>query len=627
MDKANELRTKTIALLQSVINLTKEYKLEEKEKKLSFFEERLRRGRTVVVVCGEFKRGKSSFINALIEEPELCPVDIDITTNMATQIQYSIKEYVRVHFRKETGKNPLIIAKSQIPRYVTEQDNKENKEEVQLVEIGIPKEKLNKNLMVIVDTPGVGSLNAKHSEVTAAYLSSADVLLFVCDATAPLTTAELDFIKRASKYCDNIYYILTKIDMVRGWKTVEEENRRKIAQNLGKAEENVKIFPVSSLNKIDYIKTGDEESLEDSKFKALEDSIQKDLGSSIARNILLIPLLMAKNDTSAIKKSLTLQYQTFQQGTVEKKKIIEEKLAAINEEYKALQKSNSKWQLIFSDNSMEIKRKMRKVINDGFLSLEKDLKEKVKDESFRNNPETVNSYIKNNVFDIMRDGDDILNEEIKEMQQRIAELLGKEIDITLNDLSGLEITEVDSAVFKDQRDSGEKVRDLGRNVSINAGAFTAIGALAGGALFGVVGTVFGIGGIAAASWGYKTGGLLCGVIGGIFGAKSHSKEMNKKQELDMLRAFTEVIRENKANCLEMADSSLNQILSQIKNDFYSNIQESMETVEKTRSEVNKSLGLSSSEINAKVQKTQEVLKAVAELETKISSTIAEVQSL
>lgn len=627
MDKANELRTKTIALLQSVINLTKEYKLGEKEKKLSFFEDRLRRGRTVVVVCGEFKRGKSSFINALIEEPELCPVDIDITTNMATQIQYSIKEYARVHFRKETGKNPLIIAKSEISRYVTEQDNKENKEEVQLVEIGIPKEKLNKNLMVIVDTPGVGSLNAKHSEVTAAYLSSADVLLFVCDATAPLTTAELDFIKRASKYCENIYYILTKIDMVRGWRTVEEENRRKIAQSLGKAEENVKIFPVSSLNKIDYIKTGDEESLEDSKFKALENSIQKDLGSSIARNILLIPLLMAKNDTSAIKKSLTLQYQTFQQGTVEKKKIIEEKLAAINEEYKALQKSNSKWQLIFSDNSMEIKRKMRKVINDGFLSLEKDLKEKVKDESFRSNPETVNSYIKNNVFDIMRDGDDILNEEIKEMQQRIAELLGKEIDITLSDLSGLEITEVDSAVFKDQRDSGEKVRDLGRNVSINAGAFTAIGALAGGALFGVVGTVFGIGGIAAASWGYKTGGLLCGVIGGIFGAKSHSKEMNKKQELDMLRAFTEVIRENKANCLEMADSSLNQILSQIKNDFYSNIQESMETVEKTRSEVNKSLGLSSSEINAKVQKTQEVLKAVAELEIKISSTIAEVQSL
>lgn len=627
MDKINELRSRTVALLQSTVNLTKEHGLEEKEKRLNHFVERLKRGRTVVVVCGEFKRGKSSFINALIEEPDLCPVDIDITTNMATQLQYSSKEYARVHFNKAAGKTPITIGKVDIPKYVTEQANKENKEEVQLVEIGIPKEKLYKNLMVIVDTPGVGSLNIKHSEVTAGYLSIADVLLFVCDATAPLTTAELEFIKRAGKYCTNIYYILTKIDMVRGWKSIEEENRKKLAQSLGKPEDGIKIFPVSSLNKLDYIKNGDEESLEDSKFKALEESLEKDLGSTIAKNILLAPLLLAKNDTMTIKKTFMLQYKTFQQGTVEKKKAIEEKLAEINEQYKTLQKSNSRWQMIFSDNCTEIRRKMRKVINDNFLLLEKDLKEKVKDENFRSSADTVNAYIKNNVFDIMRAGDDVLAEEIKEIQAKVAELLGKELNITLEDFSDLEISDVDSTVFKDQRSSGEKVRDLGRNVSMNAGVFTSIGGLTGGILFGLIGTVTGVGAIVAASWGASIGSSLGGVIGGIFGAKSHLKDLNKKQEIDTLRACLEVIRESKVNCLDIVDSSLTQILAQIKNDFYNIIQESMETVEKTKSEVNKSLSLSNSEINTKAQKLQEAVKLTSELESKIDNTIAEVQGL
>lgn len=628
MGNVNELRSKTAAMVQSVVNLAKEYKLEEMEKKLGVYSERLKRGRTVVVVCGEFKRGKSSFINALIEEPELCPVDIDITTNMATQIQYSSKDYAKVHFHKATGKAPIIINKLDIPRYVTEQENKENKQEVQLVEIGSSKEKLNRNLMVIVDTPGVGSLNIKHSEVTTAYLSVADVLMFVCDATAPLTTAELEFIKRASKYCTNIYYVLTKIDMVRGWKSVKEENRRKIAYSLGKPEESIKIFSVSSLNKLDYIKTGDEESLEDSKFKALEDNLEKDLGSSIAKNMLLTPLLLAKNDTLSIKKSLTLQYKTLQQGTGEKKKAIEERLVEVNENYKILQKTNSKWQMMFSDASVEVRRKIRKVINDGFSEFEKDLKERVKDENFRSNPDITNAYIKNNVFDIMRAGDDVLTQEVKEIQAMITDLIGKELDITLGDSSDLEITMVDSNVFKDQRNSGEKVRDLTRNVTFTAGAFTTVGSLVGGALFGIIGTMLGPGGIVvAASWGASIGGTIGGVFGGIFGAKSHIKDTSKKQEIEVFRACVEVLRESKADCLDMADSLIAKTLSEIKNDVYNSIQEGMESIEKTKSEINKSLGLNASEVNTKMQKLQEVIKSIGELETRIDSAIAEVQSL
>jgi hypothetical protein len=43
-------------------------------------------GRLTAVTIGEYKRGKSSLVGALVEDPALFPVNVDITTSLITSI-------------------------------------------------------------------------------------------------------------------------------------------------------------------------------------------------------------------------------------------------------------------------------------------------------------------------------------------------------------------------------------------------------------------------------------------------------------------------------------------------------------------------------------------------------------
>ncbi|MBV8711980.1 MAG: dynamin family protein, partial [Solirubrobacterales bacterium] len=57
---------------------------------------RLLEGDLLVVVCGEFKRGKSTMINALLDEPELLPSDVDITTSVVSTVGWGPTEEITV---------------------------------------------------------------------------------------------------------------------------------------------------------------------------------------------------------------------------------------------------------------------------------------------------------------------------------------------------------------------------------------------------------------------------------------------------------------------------------------------------------------------------------------------------
>ncbi|MEV5139796.1 dynamin family protein [Streptomyces syringium] len=58
---------------------------------------RLERGTCHVVVGGEFKHGKSTLLNALVERPGLFPVDVDVATNVVSTLAWGPRERARVH--------------------------------------------------------------------------------------------------------------------------------------------------------------------------------------------------------------------------------------------------------------------------------------------------------------------------------------------------------------------------------------------------------------------------------------------------------------------------------------------------------------------------------------------------
>lgn len=154
-----------------------------------------------VLFCGEFKRGKSSLVNAIIGT-NLCPTDIGIATSVITTIKYgAVKKAIRYYGNLLEDANSLKseeIEWDDIEKYtmgdVLEIDN------TILVELSYPSPFL-KNGITIIDTPGIGGLDPRHAILTHMALPKADVIVFVTDAGEPLTQSELDFYENKVLSC------------------------------------------------------------------------------------------------------------------------------------------------------------------------------------------------------------------------------------------------------------------------------------------------------------------------------------------------------------------------------------------------------------------------------------------
>lgn len=170
--------------------------------------ERLIQETFTLVILGEFKRGKSTFINALLGT-QLLPTAIVPLTAIPTVIRYGENLGVcAVHM------NGVIeeISLEQMPDYVTEKGNPKNTKGVREVKISYPSEFLKQGI-ILVDTPGVGSVYQHNTEAAYAYLPNSDAAAFIISIDAPLSKIELEYLKEISKYVNKLFYVLNKVDI------------------------------------------------------------------------------------------------------------------------------------------------------------------------------------------------------------------------------------------------------------------------------------------------------------------------------------------------------------------------------------------------------------------------------
>ncbi len=185
---------------------------------------RIDRTDTVICVVGEFKQGKSALIDALLGS-DVCPVDDDLATATVTTVRYGAAATATIH-RREGGVASLeTIAPADIARWVTERGDPRDRLAVEQVEVTLPHPLLARGI-TLVDTPGIGGLNAAHAAATLAFLPIADALVFVSDASAELTGPELGFLSRAIDAGPLVVVALTKIDMYPEWRRILEIDER-----------------------------------------------------------------------------------------------------------------------------------------------------------------------------------------------------------------------------------------------------------------------------------------------------------------------------------------------------------------------------------------------------------------
>jgi signal recognition particle receptor subunit beta len=210
-----------------------------------------------VVVAAETSRGKSTLVNALVGQPGLLPVDADVATGVYVLVGHA--ESPRARVIRVGAQEAVDVSPDDLTEWVSVVGNPGNRKGVSHVEVGVAAPVLQG--LVLVDTPGVGGLDPSHAAVTLNVLSSADALLFVLDAAAPLSKPELAFLETASERVDRVLLVLTKRDLFPGWPTVLDEDRTLIADHAPRFAA-LDIQPVASLvanRGIASLRAGDQE--------------------------------------------------------------------------------------------------------------------------------------------------------------------------------------------------------------------------------------------------------------------------------------------------------------------------------------------------------------------------------
>ncbi len=275
MNEFEELRDATLVTYESIISILATRLEATRRRLLAESRDRLAAGQFYVVVCGEFKRGKSSLLNALVERPGLFPVDADVATSAVMRLRWGARDAATVFFAESDPGDPASapppqdIGVERAREFVTEQGNPANAKNVLRIEMEAAVPQLSSG-MVLVDTPGTGSLNPAHMAATRAELRYADAILFVTSAVEPLSTAELDFLRRALAQCPIVVTAVTMIDKVVDPGPVVAEARSRIAQVAGLDPADLVIVAVSSFRKRDALEDGDDQLLAESGFPELE---------------------------------------------------------------------------------------------------------------------------------------------------------------------------------------------------------------------------------------------------------------------------------------------------------------------------------------------------------------------
>jgi GTP-binding protein EngB required for normal cell division len=175
--------------------------------KLLLLKKKLASNQLHLAVLGQMKRGKSSFINALLGT-EILPTGVLPVTAVITEIRYGVAPEVTIFYT--TGQREKVNL-SALAEYITESTNPGNKKQVASVEITYPSPFLEAGI-ILVDTPGIGSTHAHNTRTTEGYLKHVDAGIVVLSVDPPITELESQFIRDLKEDIPKLFFILNKTD-------------------------------------------------------------------------------------------------------------------------------------------------------------------------------------------------------------------------------------------------------------------------------------------------------------------------------------------------------------------------------------------------------------------------------
>lgn len=371
-----------------------------------------------IQIVGTFKNGKSTFINALLGE-DILPSKAVPCTAVINEVKFGDKKSAVLTFRTPLPEKlltcipeptmnhmkahrmkdipPMEINPDRMSDYVTIPTNGDPTEiskasPYRSVELFFPSSIL-KDGVEIIDSPGLNE-NDERTKVTLEYLNRADAIIFLLNAAALCSQAEMDMINNIliPKGFNDMFFVTNRFDCVP--KAEKEEIARRAKMLVGGLTPN-ELFFISARKAVDG-KTGmdvdGDELSEDEKEKALQKSgilpfearlvefLTKDKGRiKLTRPARELNNIISKETLHTVipqqKAMLATDYKTLERRYQEAKP----KLSALEEERKDLFNKMEK-RVINSTNSI------RRDINKYFAKLSTKVPKWIEDYEPKNSP-------------------------------------------------------------------------------------------------------------------------------------------------------------------------------------------------------------------------------------------------
>lgn len=189
---------------------------------LSESQKKLKEDSFKIVVVGEFSRGKSTFLNAMMGR-RILPAKTDPTTTIINDIVYGEKLCYLLHYRdSETVKEISGEDFLKIKAVQTDDDDYEGyrRKTTELANIAYAEVKVPLDIcrdgIELIDTPGTNDLDQVREEITYSFLPNADAAIFLLSAEQPVTRSEVEFIRERILKSDisKIFFVVNFKDRI-----------------------------------------------------------------------------------------------------------------------------------------------------------------------------------------------------------------------------------------------------------------------------------------------------------------------------------------------------------------------------------------------------------------------------
>ncbi|MEH2205965.1 MAG: dynamin family protein [Nostoc sp.] len=482
-----------------------------------------------VAVVGEFKRGKSTFINALLGQ-EILPSDIEPCSATLNRVTYSLNSYVEVEFIDGEKEK---IAIDELANYVTKLTPEAEAKAATVKEAVVyyPATYC-KNNVDIIDTPGLND-DPSMTGVTLSVLPRVDAAILVIMAQSPVSEVERDFLenKLLTNDLGRVIFVVTGIDrcnrpgdadkvIASVKKRIREYVLERAAQQWGEnsAEYEVylkkigdpKVFGLSAYQALEAKHSKDDELLAESRFVEFEKALEQFLVRERGAIELQVPLNRAIATSGEILSTINIQESALKMKLEDFEKTYETSIAEI-----ADLRSRKKDEMQLIDKAAEnVRYNVRPLLN----KLEDDLKQtalQVIDSTTitskeLNNKKALAEKLGRKVSTSLQNAGQKLADKIQiEIQQGLAE----EVD-RLKDFANSVVTvlnRIEMQFIDVEANSNRKRNAGGEAIAAALAVFTGFGGIwSGFKAAGIKGGVIG----AAGSFGTLFGaGLLAGLIG------------------------------------------------------------------------------------------------------------------